>query len=247
MEALADSDSISLAQLSALTALHKSTTHRFLATLVQHGWVVANPQVEGYSLGPAFLSLCERAMSRFDLRSYAHEHLTRLRDITGESANLGVLRKGEVVCIDSVTSREPLRINFEVDSVSPLHATGLGKAMAAWLPNEELESLLARMGMKRFTPTTLTSPERLRAQLCHVRQVGYAVDDMELTDQVRCVAAPIFSSRGQAVAAISISGPSFRVTLDRLDDLAKLVIQAAGEISARLGYETDTEKEEHQT
>lgn len=249
MDTLASSDSISLAQLSALTGLHKSTTHRFLATLVQHGWVASNQQAEGYSLGPSFLSLCERAMSRFDLRSYAHQHLVRLRDNTGESANLGVLQDGEVLCVDSASSREPLRMSFEIGSKAPVHATGLGKAIAAWLPDEQLQPLLERITMEQFTPTTVTEPQRLKVQLHRVRQVGYALDDMELTNQVRCVAAPIFSSRGRVVGAISVSGPAFRVTLDRLDELSKLVTEAAREISASLGYGVRPQslKEEEQT
>lgn len=246
MNALADSDSVSLAHLSTVTGLHKSTTHRFLATLLQYGWVGPSPQADGYGLGPTFLSLCERALARFDLRSFAHEYLQELRDTTGESANLGVLQDGKVVCVDSVSSREPLRISFEAGSKSPMHATGLGKAIAAWLPDQQLESLLERSPMQRYTPTTVVDPERFKSQLGHIRQVGYALDDMELTDQVRCIAAPVFSARGRVVGAISVSGPAFRVTLDRLELLSQLITRAAGTISTRLGYLATSDKEEGQ-
>lgn len=235
MEALVEEESPSLAELAALTGLHKTTTYRFLTTLVQHGWVTATQ--EGYTLGPQFLSLCSRALARYDLQSLAAPFLEKLRDETGESANLGVLQDGLVTSVAAVESREPLRMSFEPGRQSPFYAMGLGKAMAAFLTDEELTHLIDSTTFKRYTPTTIADPQRLREHLRRVRQHGFAMDDMELTDQVRCVAAPIFDARGRPVAAVSVSGPAFRVTLDRLQELSAQVTRCARAISARLGYQ----------
>jgi DNA-binding IclR family transcriptional regulator len=237
MEVLVEQDNASLAELALLSGLHKTTTYRFLTTLSHHGWVT--PDAAGYALGPQFLALCSRALSRYDLRSVAQPFLERLRDETEESANLGVLQDGRVTSLSSADSKHPLRMSFEPGRQSPFHATGLGKAMAAFLPDRDLDELIAREPLQRHTPTTITDPQKLREHLRRVRQHGYAMDDMELTDQVRCVAAPIFDARGALAGAISVSGPAFRMTLDRLAELSGQVCRAARAVSARLGYQAN--------
>lgn len=234
MEALVDQESVSLAALSELSGLHKTTTYRFLNTLAQHGWV--NGSHSGYSVGPQFLALCNRALARYDLPTLAQPFLQELRDATEESTNLAVLQNGMVTSLTAVESRHPLRMSFDTGRKIPVHATGLGKAILAFLPEAEQERLIGTAPLHRFTPTTISDPEKLREHLRRVRKVGYAMDDMELNDQVRCVAAPIFDARGAVAGAVSVSGPAFRMTLDRLQELSEQVLRCAAAISARLGY-----------
>lgn len=244
MEALVGLDRASLATLVAETGLHKSTAHRFLATMIQHGWVAADAMTDGYHPGPQFLALCARALSGSDLRSVAAPYLEELRDLTGESANLGAYQDGHIVCLASVASRQSLRMSFEPGHQSPVHATGIGKAIAAFWSPEQFETVLVSSApLKRYTPTTISDPDRLRSHLQRVREQGYSVDDMELSDQVRCVAAPVFGPDGQVVGAVSVSGPAFRMTLDRLPEVAAAVKQATQAISARLGFRLSNPEE----
>lgn len=244
MEALVELDHASLATLASATGLHKSTAHRFLATMIHHGWAAVDSSTEGYHLGPQFLALCARALAGSDLRGVAAPYLEELRDLTEESANLGAYQEGHIVCLASVPSRHSLRMSFEPGHQSPFHATAIGKAIAAHWSPEKLNHVLERSApLKRYTPTTVSDPERLRPHLQRIREQGYSVDDMELTDQVRCVAAPVFGPDGHVVGAVSVSGPAFRMTLDRLPEVASAVMQATQAISARLGYRRNNAEE----
>lgn len=160
--------------------------------------------------------------------------LEELRDATEESTTLAILQDGMVSSLTSVDSRHPLRMSIETGRKSPIHATGIGKAIVAFLPESEQDRLIGTAPLQRFTPTTISDPQQLRVHLRRVRQLGYAMD--ELSEQLRCVAAPIFDAHGKVAAAISVSGPVFRMTLDRLQEFSFQVTRCAAAISVRLGH-----------
>jgi IclR family acetate operon transcriptional repressor len=140
-----------------------------------------------------------------------------------------------VVFISQVESREVMRMIVRLGSRSPIHASGVGKALLAYLPEQQLARILQQRGLARYTERSIDSPAQLRAELARVRQLGYALDDEEHAIGLRCVASAIFDQNGQALAAISLSGPKARVTDDRLGELGIAVRQTADEITQALG------------
>jgi IclR family acetate operon transcriptional repressor len=147
-----------------------------------------------------------------------------------------VLRDGEVVSVLNVESRQTVRTPSAVGARSPVHCTAHGKAALAFGPADQVAAFLRSRTFKAYTPKTYTTAARLRAELERVRQQGYAVDNEEWETGLRCIGAPVRDSSSSVIAAVSISGPVFRIRPDRIPALAPLVIEAASRISFALGY-----------
>lgn len=148
-----------------------------------------------------------------------------------------VIRDGdEAVYIDKVEGNRTIRMYSQIGRQVALHSTAVGKAILAFLPPEEVEKIIASRGLPRFTPRTISTMAALQAELAGVKERGYAIDDGENEEGIRCVGAPVFDYQGRVVAAISISGPVLNVTPERVPVLGRLVRQAGEEISRRLGY-----------
>jgi len=158
-----------------------------------------------------------------------------LVELCGETVNLGVIDDGEVVFISQVESQEVMRMIARLGSRSPIHASGVGKALLANLPEQRVAGILQRRGLARYTDQTIDNPTQLGEELERVRKLGYALDDEEHAVGLRCVAAAIFDENGQPLAAISISGPKVRIVDNRLGELGHAVQQAADEITRTLG------------
>jgi DNA-binding IclR family transcriptional regulator len=153
----------------------------------------------------------------------------------GETVNLGLFMDGKVIVVDRVESSEPLRTDLGIGTVLPAHSTAMGKVFLADLTEEELERHIQEHGLKSFTSKTLASPEQLKKQLKLVRDRGFSMDDRELGEGIRCIAVPIKGSWGRVLAALSISGPSTRLSVKRLNALRGSLAALATEIGARLG------------
>ena len=153
----------------------------------------------------------------------------------GETVNLGVIDNGEAVFIAQVESREVMRMIVRLGSRSPIHASGVGKALLANLPEQQFLGILQQRGLARYTERSIDNPAQLREELERVRQQGFALDDEEHAVGLRCVASAIFDQNGQALAAISLSGPKARITDNRIDELGIAVRQTADEITQALG------------
>jgi IclR family acetate operon transcriptional repressor len=149
--------------------------------------------------------------------------------------NLGVIDDGEVVFISQVESQEMMRMIVNLGSRSPIHASGVGKAMLAGMEEQEVAQLLQRRGLARFTDRTIDNPSDLRDALTAIRHQGYALDDEEHAIGLRCVAANLYDENGNALAAISLSGPKARITDNRLAELGVAVRQTALNITESLG------------
>jgi DNA-binding IclR family transcriptional regulator len=156
---------------------------------------------------------------------------------SGETGHLAVLDGGEAVYIEKVEARRALRIPSAIGRGYPAHATSLGKILLAHLGEEAREAIIAERGLTRCTSMTITEPMRLRAELELIRTQGFAVDDEEYEEGLRCIGAPILGHTGQVVAAIGIGGPVTRITPQRVSELAELVMSAAGSLSRRMGAE----------
>lgn len=215
-------------------SLPAPTAHRLLATLEQAGYVQQGPGgewlvgVRAFRVGSAFLD-------HRNLVVGAYPHLKRLMQQSGETTNLAVVDDGEAVFVEQVQCSELMRMSTKLGARAPLHASGVGKAMLAAMPGRAVDAALARRGLARHTARTVTSREGLALELDAIRERGYAIDDEEHADGLRCVAAPIWDENGEPWAAISLAGPTSRITPERIDALGRLVRAIADDITQALG------------
>jgi DNA-binding IclR family transcriptional regulator len=224
-----------LTELARDLAMHRSTLFRFLATLRARGYVERDPATDRYRLGAQALTLASAYLSKLDVRQVARPHLQHLCDRTRELVHLTMLDRGEVVTIDRIEGQQAVSLQAELGARRPAYCTASGKAILAHLPEEEVDALLAQ-GMPVHTPRTITSPKVMHAHLAEIRRIGYAVDDEERIEGVRCVAAPVFDLDGHVVGALSLAAPVMRTPLDRLQLLGEETRVAAEAVSRRLGY-----------
>ncbi len=230
---------VSLLALSRAAHLDKTTTHRLATSLTRYGLFRFDPLTRSYSLGLRLVQLGHRAITQLDLEGEARPYLQQLGAVSGEAVHLGVFDEGEVVYIAQVPSQHPVIIRARVGTRVLCHCTAMGKVLLAVGPADRLETALAGFGLPAMTPNTITSREDLAEHLARVRRLGYAVDDEEHRLGVRCVAAPVFDHTGTANAAISITGPAFRLLRERLNELVEPLTEAAGKLSVQLGYGPD--------
>jgi len=212
VDLLQDSRSpLSLHEISIQAAINKSTALRLLAHL-EGGKYLRRDERGGYSLGPKFLRLGSHYNVQAPLREMAREPLWELWRVTQETVNLAVLDGFDVVYIDCLESPHDLRLVSNVGMRAVLYRTALGKVLLAFQPAEQCERLIKSIHFETFTPHTVTSAFELGRDLDLIRQSGFGVDDEESVLGLRCIAAPILDTREIAVAAISISGPTSRIT-----------------------------------
>lgn len=226
-------DGLSLAKLSQSMEIPKPTIHRLVQPLIEHRLLQATD--EGYRLGAQCLVFGTRFIEAVDLRQEARDVLADLVSHSGETCHLGVMDGHRVVYIEKVESAHAVRMHSRVGSTNPVHSTGVGKAMLAHVSAELLDEIVTE-GLEQRTPATLTEAGALWEDLARSRERGYAIDDIENEDGIRCVAAPVFDNGGSVVAGLSIAGPVHRVTRDRFAELGERVREAALELSKRIGY-----------
>src|ERR1700756_987461 len=225
-----------LAELCTALKLHKSTVHRIMMVLEQHRLVVKNPETGRYRLGLKLFELGSKAIEGLDLRGRARPYLDRLQEKFGETVFFCILDDGQVFYVEKVESQQSVRTACTVGSRAPAYCTAVGKAMLAELPDAEASEIVRRSGLKAITPNTITTAAALKNELRAIRSRGYAIDNEEKEPGLRCVSAPVRNDSGKLLAALSVSGPAFRVTKERVPEIAKAVMQAAGELSYELGY-----------
>ncbi len=224
-----------LQELSQWVGLHRSTAHRLLTVLEGHRFVERTAAGK-YRLGSRLLELGTTVAGRLDVPGVARPFLERLVRETGETAHMGVLRQGEVVSITNVSSLRTLSAPSTVGRRSPVHSSSLGKCLLSGLSRPEVLQLVQSCGLKRFTPNTITTAKGLMAELQRVRECGYAIDDEEYEEGLRCIGAPVRDHTARIIAAISVAGPATRLSDRHMPSLAASVIRAAVELSAALGF-----------
>jgi IclR family acetate operon transcriptional repressor len=235
LEALAATEGgATLTALAERLALPAPTAHRLLATLEQAGYVQQGAGgewligVRAFRVGSAFLD-------HRNLVVHAYPYLKRLMEQSGETTNLAVIDRGEAVVVEQVQCRELMRMSTKLGARAPLHASGVGKAMLAAMSDAAVEAVLASRGQLALTARTITDREALARELAASRERGYAIDDEEQAEGLRCVAAPIWDENGEVWAAISLAGPTSRITPQRVGELGALVGTSAGDITRALG------------
>lgn len=222
---------LTLSQLSRSLALPKSSVHCLLLTFERHGYLHHDDNSGRYRLGLRLFDLANAAVSGVMLRDQAAPFLNQLRESTHLTTHMAVLEHDEVVLIEKV---EPLtaRVNSWIGKRMDVHCTALGKALTAYLPEEQVEALVRRRGMLRHNDNTIASLRKLKQELEQVRKQSYSIDDEEEEIGVRCLGAPILSANNQALAAISITGTVDQINADSRDALVAEVKAAAGAIAA---------------
>jgi DNA-binding IclR family transcriptional regulator len=222
---------LGLAQVAASLQLHKSTAHRFLMVLERHRMVERTANGK-FRLGLRLFDFGNRAIEQYDLRDRAQPHLRRLVTETEETAHLALLEAARVIYIDKIEPTRSVRMITRIGASNPVHCTSVGKAILAFLPPERAADIIRRIRFERMTSRT----EALRVELDKTRRRGYAVDDEELEEGLRCIAVPVLDAQRLPVAAVSVSGPSFRVTAQKLPAIANHLLQCVRGISVDMGY-----------
>jgi IclR family transcriptional regulator, acetate operon repressor len=235
LELIAEEGELGVTDLGRGLGVHKATASRLAATLADGGLLERDPTSDRYRLGFGLIRLVGAAMASIDLVRTAHPVLEELADRTHETVNIGVLSGDGVVYVDQVSSGHLIAATNWVGRHTPLHASSSGKVFLAHMPELERQRVLAGR-LEASTPRTVTDPARLGRQLDEVLLRGYATIQDELEEGLNAVAAPVRQLNGEVVAAVSVSGPSFRVRSVDLPRLGRLTIDAAGALSRRLGY-----------
>jgi len=243
LELLAEAPSgIRLNDISKSLALNVSTCHHLLSTLVDRGYVAQSRRDRAYFLGNKVVELSGSRMRQFNLADTAIGDLRTLNDETGETVHLAVLQGDELVTIAVLDSRHAVRVvSGQGGKSEAIHATATGKAMLAWLPEGEIDRIIKRSGMNRFTDKTITDRKALMEELRQVRRNGFSLDNEEFQPGVICVGAAIRDHAGAVVGAISCSLPTMRVDAQRLLTVETDVKTAARTISENLGGTVDPE------
>lgn len=226
------------AELEERSGLPKATLHRILGELIDERFVLLDERALTYNAGYRILEMANRVWTRSDIRMLARDQLLALSALSGETVQIAVHADTHAVVIDHVESTQSVRLSISVGNEAPVYCSGAGKVLLAWCDSERQASIISRISFARFTPNTITSLPALQRELAGISERGYAVDLEEHFLGTNCIAAPIVDHAGQAIAGISITAPSFRVSGDELVKWKDPLIAAAAEVSRRLAPRT---------
>jgi IclR family KDG regulon transcriptional repressor len=228
-----------VSDIAELMGLHKATTHRIMITLLNYGYLERTADGEKYRLGLKLAATGLLVVQRLDFRREALPYMRQLTERFKENCDLGVLDQGEVFGVEVVPSNQAVMIASRIGFRMPIHCAASGKVFLAFLPDAERDRLLSRP-LEPHTAKTITSAAELRRQLAEVQKTGYAIDDEELEVGVRAIAVPIRDRDGEVVAAMSIPGPTSRMTKERVAELSAALLEASAAVSARMGWRGST-------
>jgi DNA-binding IclR family transcriptional regulator len=234
LELLARHGEQGVTEVAGELGVHKSTAFRLVATLEQRGLVEQTEDRGKYRLGVGLLRLAGATTARLDVVQEARPICRRLAQETGETVNIAVLSESSALYLDQVAGSSALQSHNWVGQHIPLHATSNGKVLLSGLEGDRLGEVLRRL--PSYTDATITRKSKLRQELERVRADGYAVAVDELEVGLSAVAAPIRNAHGDVIASMSVSGPTFRMPTEKLDRAVKLCVDAADEVSHRLGW-----------
>lgn len=227
-------DGVSVTEIAEEFDVDKSSASRMLQTLANYGFSEKDRVTQRYVLGPQIVRLSRLALTRMPLRETAKPYLNQLVKQTGECAHLAILAQGKALYIDQEDSPNALSVTSDVGTLSPLHCTALGKVLLTYCNAPIGDNL------DTYTVRTITDPIDLQHHVETIYNQGYAVDDEEHHPGVRCVAVPVFDFRDRCVAAIGVSGPTSRLTLEKLPHTIETVIQIVDGLNKRLGFKVES-------
>lgn len=227
---------VPLAEAARRLGLHRSTAHHLMRTLVALGYLRQDEATRSYALTSRLHQLTGRRWNPAELGELAQPFLERVTAATGEGSSLACLIDGVVTIVAKRETDGPVRVVQNVGAERPLHCTAVGKALSAWLPAAELQAALARTPLQAYTAKTITTHEGLQAELRRVRNAGYAIDDEEQHEGLRCIAMPVHDRSGEVVAAMCVLGPRHRMTHQKLLAVRGPLQAQSTRLSQRLGH-----------
>ncbi len=234
LEVLARVGEAGVTEIAGELGVHKSTAFRLVTTLESHRLVEQTTERGRYRLGVGVLRLAGATTARLDLVQEARPVCRQLAADTGETVNIAVLSESSALYLDQIAGSSALQPHNWVGQHIPLHATSNGKVLLSGLDDARVTEVLGTL--LRYTSTTITKKAKLREELAQVREQGYAVAVDELEEGLTAIAAPVRNAHGDVVASMSVSGPTFRLTEDRVDEVVGQLVSAALEVSHRLGW-----------
>lgn len=236
-----DGEAFGVTELSKRLELDKSMIYRLLSTLALRGYVEQDEESRKYRLGLKIVELAGMKLSSVKMLSVARPFLKELVKRTGETVHMGVKVQHEIICLDKEEGPAILNVKGGIGDKYPPHASAIGKAIVAYLPEAETKEIFRKHGMPRYTPKTIVSLSVLKEHLKSVRELGYALNNEETYLGVRSIAAPVRERKGTVAASLGISGPVQRILDENIGRLARAVIDIADRVSAALGYHPSTQ------
>ena len=239
LDSLAASSGLTLSEVAAELDQSPATIYRVLSTLEARGIAEVDAAQQTWHIGPSTFRLGSAFLRRSSVVERSRPYMRTLMEQTGETSNLGIQKSDTVMFLSQVETHESIRAFFPPGTQSPMHASGIGKALLSCYSEEQVITLLRKSTLEQFTDRTIVERDALLQELRTIRDQGYSFDDEERTMGMRCIAAPITNFYGEAVAGISISGPTHRVTENRINEIAALVKDAAYNLSLGMGAQTE--------
>lgn len=243
LEVLAEKQGpMALHEIARCSSLARSTAYHILQALIKLEYILQDQGTRSYSLSPKIFRLTQRPWSKEQLAEIAAPYLDELSRQTGEGSSLAILRDGTVTIIAKREPDGPVRVVQEVGAQRPIHCSAVGKCLAAYLPEPQLDNLLRQIDLGRKTPKTITSLPIFRQELKRIRARGFAFDDEEHIPGIRCLATPVRDFSGEVRAALCVVGPKHHMPKRRLKEIYQALNKASAHLSARLGYEAEKEE-----
>ncbi|MFW5980991.1 MAG: IclR family transcriptional regulator [bacterium] len=237
LEVLSKSDSsLGMTEISNILDFPKSTVARILSTLEYRKFIKQDITTKKYKIGLKIFELGSSIFNDLEIRPIVRPHLKELVKDLDETAHLVIYNQGDVVYIDKVDTTHPIRQYSKIGRSAPVHCSAVGKVILAYKPEDVVDEIIKKKGLKKYTDNTITEYRELKKHLKKIKKRGYAVDNCEIQEELRCVAAPVFNYSGKVIAAISVSGPVSRLTKEDINIFAKKVKKTCMEISSQLGY-----------
>ena len=236
IEELEKKGAMSIGELSLSLSMDKSTVHRIVNTIKEAGYITQSNENQKYENSIKLFEAGQGVIERAGLGSAARPHLESMAQMTGETVNLAMRMEHQVIFIDKIESKSTIKVGINIGTVIPIYCTGIGKAVFAFVPEEERCTLLKSIKFDKFTENTVTDPDLIAEQLKMIKKDGYSVDMEEYVHGLICFGAPILDHKAMPIAAVSISLPTLRFTKEVGDEYPKLVKEAALRISRHMGY-----------
>jgi len=238
-------DSASLQEISDALGIPKSTAHRLLKEMHDYGFISKSPETKRYSLGIAFIQIGLGLLEKLDLKKIASPYLDRLNSETLETIHLAMLIDDQIIYIDKRESRQAIRMYSYIGKSAPVYCTGVGKALISFQEPETRDRIIKKIEFTRFTKTTISTQEEMMKAIGAIRGAGFAVDDEEHEDNIICIAAPIFDHKNIALASLSITTMTYRISLSELMKYKDSLISVCQEISMKLGWNGNGKNADH--
>lgn len=226
---------LGVSEIARRLDLNKSTVHRILGGITSRGYLEKTE--DGiYSIGIQFVELASRRLNNVELATEARVYLTELTNIMGQSSHIAILDGCDAVYIDKVEVTKNLRLYSQIGKRIPAYCSALGKSLLIDKNDDDILKILSECNFEKLTDKTLAAPQDVLEEIRSARKTGWAIDDEEHDEGIRCISSPVYDYRGKIVAAISTAGPSSIVSRERDEEISSLVKKYAFSISKRLGY-----------